>query len=616
MASVVARKNKRGEVTSYQVKWRLGGARTAPWQTEAFEDEPSAVVFRDAVNGAGQEWPPGWVKGQGFITAETAADERYLFRNWARECITHRTGVEERYRDDCLRELETYLLPTWANCDIRSADHFQKRTVQMWVNKMAGTYVWRGSTHKPMSPKTLKNLHGLLSSIIQEAVLHEPPLRDRNPCKLVALPRIDDDGVEDDDEDREYLEPEEVEGIVSCLSRPEDQRLVRFKYATGLRWGELTALAHRHVGTSAAGHPRVRVTRAWKRNKARGYFLGKPKTKASRRSLRLSPLAMQDLVDQGVAPAGETGAAGRRTRTGAQDELVFHNGHGERLPYSTFYERWMRAVKKAKEQGLLSEWKTPTLHDLRHSHAAALISRGHPLTYVQRRLGHESIQTTSDTYGHLLPEADEAAMATIDGSLRGPLVEDELDDFEFDGELPSQEQRNARKVYVLHLPDGTVQGWWKEEDRDLVAKQWALDSGRRAEAETWTVDWWVRQHGNGEKDVRRAPADRVQLWSMGPAVYSPDGVLEDPKGTQHEPSVRSVWDWEDAYTDEPALSRVEWREGGVETEAEAWGWDRSEVIGAHARACVVALQMCGLNPALAVVQGDGRAGHGFPGGSA
>jgi len=58
---------------------------------------------------------------------------------------------------------------------------------------------------------------------------------------------------------------------------------------------------------------------------------------------------------------------------------------------------------------------------------------------------------------------------------------------------------------------------------------------------------------------------------------------------------------------------VEWREGGVETEAEAWGFHRSDVIKAYAQGCVVALQMCGLNPALAGVTGE--AGDGGAGGS-
>lgn len=63
---------------------------------------------------------------------------------------------------------------------------------------------------------------------------------------------------------------------------------------------------------------------------------------------------------------------------------------------------------------MLPLWKFPTIHDLRHSHVAALLSDRHSFTYVQRRLGHESITTTSDTYGNLLETAHTAALVTID----------------------------------------------------------------------------------------------------------------------------------------------------------------------------------------------------------
>ena len=56
------------------------------------------------------------------------------------------------------------------------------------------------------------------------------------------------------------------------------------------------------------------------------------------------------------------------------------------------------AVQLAKVQRLL-------VHDLRHSHAAALIEMNVAPKLLQERLGHERIQTTLDTYGHLYPNA-------------------------------------------------------------------------------------------------------------------------------------------------------------------------------------------------------------------
>jgi integrase len=40
------------------------------------------------------------------------------------------------------------------------------------------------------------------------------------------------------------------------------------------------------------------------------------------------------------------------------------------------------------------------LHCLRHTAAAAWLSTGHPLIFVQRQLGHRSITTTEQHYGH------------------------------------------------------------------------------------------------------------------------------------------------------------------------------------------------------------------------
>ncbi len=58
----------------------------------------------------------------------------------------------------------------------------------------------------------------------------------------------------------------------------------------------------------------------------------------------------------------------------------------------------MTALTKAKDKGLA---KRPRPHDLRHSNATWLIHAGVALPVIQRHLGHESIQTTVDRYGHL-----------------------------------------------------------------------------------------------------------------------------------------------------------------------------------------------------------------------
>jgi integrase len=66
---------------------------------------------------------------------------------------------------------------------------------------------------------------------------------------------------------------------------------------------------------------------------------------------------------------------------------------------------WRPAVLRAEPK----IHKTPRIHDLRHTCASWLIAAGIPLPVIQQQLGHESIQTTVDRYGHLDRRSAQAA---------------------------------------------------------------------------------------------------------------------------------------------------------------------------------------------------------------
>lgn len=67
----------------------------------------------------------------------------------------------------------------------------------------------------------------------------------------------------------------------------------------------------------------------------------------------------------------------------------------------------LRVLKRRLPQ--LDSMMTP--HWFRHTHATALLLSGTPLHVVSRRLGHRSVQTTLDVYGHVTEDAELEALA-------------------------------------------------------------------------------------------------------------------------------------------------------------------------------------------------------------
>jgi len=58
-------------------------------------------------------------------------------------------------------------------------------------------------------------------------------------------------------------------------------------------------------------------------------------------------------------------------------------------------------------------------HDLRHTYTSLLIAQGENIKFIQSQLGHASIQTTMDRYGHILPNANHGVGERLDKSVFG-----------------------------------------------------------------------------------------------------------------------------------------------------------------------------------------------------
>src|SRR5262245_2403962 len=87
---------------------------------------------------------------------------------------------------------------------------------------------------------------------------------------------------------------------------------------------------------------------------------------------------------------------------------LFVGGNGDPILPGSFWQNvWKPLLKHA---GL--RYRKP--HTLRHTYATLLIQDGESLAYIRDQLGHHSIKLTVDTYGHLVPGANRAAVARLD----------------------------------------------------------------------------------------------------------------------------------------------------------------------------------------------------------
>lgn len=407
MASIVERPQKSGAIT-YQVKWREDG----DWQNERFGDSDSADKFRKLVEAHGNKWPHGWVRGQGFVERPAAPGDVPLV-DYANRYVDRLTGIDERTREDYHREVRLHLSLIEHTEPHRSDDavpaticNITQDDINDWVRVEEDGLRdpddpekwWR----RPADPKSIANRHGLLYCIVQAAIEATPQLRTTNCCAKTKLPRLDDHT----EEEMTFLERDEYTRIAAEITDPAARDLADWLVGTGMRWGEATALQVRDLALNSPS-PTANVQRAWKRAKKgseKAFYLGPPKTKKGRRMVALAP-AQVDMA--------------RRLVTGMQPEsYVFRTATGLNWRHANFYNRkWKPAVEAAVAKGLP---KRPRIHDLRHTHVAWLIGANIPLPAIQIRLGHESIQTTVDRYGHLVRGLDDEITAAVEAAMNVP----------------------------------------------------------------------------------------------------------------------------------------------------------------------------------------------------
>lgn len=242
-----------------------------------------------------------------------------------------------------------------------------------------------------LSPASVRAHLVLLRSMLNHAVTWgHLQVNPATPIKAPSLPRTEMD----------CFSPDEVRVFLAACDK-EYYALWATAVMTGVRLGELLALQWAdidwHSGT-------IRVCRSL----YKGEFVT-PKTSRSTRTIGMSSRLAGILLEH------------RHSAPYSPHDVVFCTPDGTPLDPANLRVRvFGQTLRRA---GL----RRIRIHDLRHTFASLLINQGENLKYVQEQLGHSSITTTVDRYGHLMPDAHRGASSRLDTTLFGDTAQN-LDD--------------------------------------------------------------------------------------------------------------------------------------------------------------------------------------------
>jgi integrase len=283
-----------------------------------------------------------------------------------------RTKTGDRYKASVVREYERslrlHVLPTLGGAKLAK---IQRRDVQRLVDELLA-----GGA----DPSTIRNALKPLQVIYRRAI--EDGDLAINPCERLRLPAARGR--------RERIaSPAEAAALIAAV-RLEDRALWGCAFYAGLRRGELRALLWDDVDLAGG---LIRVDRSMSSHGE----TGRPKSRAGRRSVPIVAALRDLLVEHKLG-----------TRRGAG--LVF--GSTAKQPFTPTAVR-KRALTAWRRSGL----DPIGLHECRHTFASLLIAAGVNAKAISAYLGHASIQTTFDLYGHLMPGNEDEAIELIDAYL-------------------------------------------------------------------------------------------------------------------------------------------------------------------------------------------------------
>ena len=338
----------------------------------AYKDEKSKkwyVSFYVKENGISKK-----VKKMGFSKKQEAMEyERNYINSFVSDTEITFENLYKSYMDDQKNRLKLSTLESKTYIfDKKILPFFQKYKIKEITPLLVRK--WQNELIKGNFSQTyLRAIHEQLVAILNYAVKFYN--LNKNPCS--AAGRI---GKKNAGEMNIWT-LEEFKQFIEAINHKKEA-VVGFNilFYTGMRVGEMLALTISDIDFEKH---KIRINKTFQRIK-RTDVISTPKTPKSKRIIDCPKFVIdiiQDYIKVLYKPTPKTRLFEGFTKSKFQNDVNVYSRKAN--------------LKKIR------------VHDLRHSHATFLLSKGVNIVSLSRRLGHERVSTTLDIYSHVLKEDDD-----------------------------------------------------------------------------------------------------------------------------------------------------------------------------------------------------------------
>jgi integrase len=248
-----------------------------------------------------------------------------------------------------------------------------------------------------LSPKSVKNVHGVLHKALQQAVSNGY-IR-FNPADSCILPRVE----------RKELHPldeTQIAEFMKAIKGHAYENLFLVTLFTGMREGEVLGLTWDCIDLD---NGTITINKQLQRQRDTGEYRLVPTKNSKGRCITPAPFVISTLKH----------TRSRQLQWKLQNadcwdnpmNLVFTNEIGHHLSERTVYISFKKVVKAIG---------TPEtrFHDLRHSFAVVSIRSGDDIKTVQENLGHATAAFTLDVYGHVTEQMKRESANRMEGFIQ------------------------------------------------------------------------------------------------------------------------------------------------------------------------------------------------------